>query len=100
MNNVKNYFGKQLEIDLKQNLKLSKIPEYMHSSIFNYLIKHIPTGSFLKAVLSNDLKGAVTNADSNNFSIIPDYVSFFYNWFPLISWGSIDNYNNWVKKGE
>lgn len=77
-----------------------KIPEYMEASIRAYCVEHLRPGSFLEAVISNDLKKAVECADENNIRILHVYVSFFYNYTPADCWGSADKFNNWLKDKE
>lgn len=55
-------------------------------------------GSFLEAIVSNDLKESVARADDVNITLIPDFVKWLYNNAPIGSWGSKANYVNWLKK--
>lgn len=42
-----------------------------------------PMGSFLTAVVENDLEGAVGKADSTNVRALPVYLKYFYNYAPM-----------------
>ena len=42
-----------------------------------------PFGSFVTAVLANDLVGAVLHADDNNRELLMDYASYLYNDMPM-----------------
>lgn len=75
-----------------------KIPPRMHEGIINYLEFGILPGQFLRAVICNDLKAAVANADDENKWIIPVYVVFFYNEVPAIAVGSKNNMHEWCMK--
>ena len=75
------------------------IPERMYGGITRYVKQRIPTGSFLEAILSNDLKEAVGRADQENRDLIVEYVKFMYNQVPAACWGSKENYEQWIKGG-
>jgi hypothetical protein len=52
------------------------IPEHMRAALERFIVEHRAPGSFLKAVILNDLRGAVNYADRENCSLIPLYVKF------------------------
>jgi len=86
-----------LEIQtLRNKLAASAIPEYMHAGIERYIVQRIKPGSFLTAVLSNDLRKAVEQADGLNITLLPDYVKFFYNYTPSGCWGSAAKVEEWL----
>lgn len=58
-----------------------------------------PTGGFLAAVLSNDLKDACARADSDNRHAIFDIVSYIYNNLPSGCWGSRERVRAWIDHG-
>lgn len=72
------------------------IPDYMVDGISNYIEHRIPPGSFLAAVICNDLREAVNCADSINVQVIPAYVAYFYNHAPRACWGSPHAYQAWI----
>lgn len=76
----------------------SGIPEYMHESIIAYMETGRPVGSFLSAVLNNDLRLAIWNADNNNKHRLFEYVLFFYNHCPVGSWGHENATRDWPKE--
>lgn len=76
-----------------------RIPVRMHASIIDYLERRVKVGSFLKAVICNDLHKAVSYADDENINLLPVYVSFFYNEAPGGSWGSLAAYEYWISGG-
>lgn len=79
----------------------SPIPDYMHDGIMLWLEKGIQPGSFLTAVIENDLRSAVAEADDHNIYLIPDYVRFFYNYMPHLSWGkpgAIEQWQHYINK--
>jgi hypothetical protein len=75
------------------------IPSYMREGVLMYIERGVPPGSFLQAVLKNDLWRAVDCADQTNIQIVHRYVLFFYNYAPSECWGSVDAYEAWIKRG-
>lgn len=59
-----------------------------------------PQGSFLTAVLCNDLKNAVGCADEQNRRDLADIVQFAYNNLPAPCWGSPEKVMAWAAKCE
>ena len=74
------------------------IPDRMRSKLENYLIRGIPEGDFLSAVISNNLKEAVVWADDENIRVLPAYVNFFYNHAPPACWGSEEKMEAWIER--
>ena len=52
------------------------IPSHMKEALERFIVERRPPGSFLRAVILNDLRGAVNYADSENYPLIPLYVKF------------------------
>ena len=76
-----------------------KLPEHMRGAMQRYIEDGIEPGSFLEAVLCNDLTAAFGRADHINRDRLFDYASFLHNHAPLICWGSRETYLAWIKKG-
>ena len=74
-----------------------RLPNYFFGSMQRYLIHGVPTGSFLHAVMSNDLKHAVECADDDNRERLWVYVLWMVNYLPSITWGSGERIKNWVE---
>ncbi len=72
------------------------IPERMMGGIKRYIENGIVPGSFLTAVIQNNLREAVGQADDENLKNIPAYVSYFYNEAPSGCWGSKKKMEEWV----
>jgi hypothetical protein len=85
------------EQDYRASLERSGIPDYMHDGIVLYLMHGIPPGSFLSAVLSNDLRKAVSRADETNMQLLSRYVIWFYNHAPASCWGSPERVDEWMR---
>ena len=74
------------------------IPSHMWEGLAAYILHGLPTGHFLTAVLSNDLREAVNRADKDNIKALPAYVKFLYNDAPAGCWGSEDKVESWIKR--
>jgi len=84
----------------KNNPAYDKIDDHLKESIINFYLDAVPTGSFLKAVLSNDLVGAVGRADRRNIKVLKTIVSFVYNEIPGECWGNKKIVENWTGADE
>jgi len=73
------------------------IRDDMMKSIDLYIDHGCEPGSFLTAIICNDLKHSVMCADHENLNNIPAYVSYFYNEVPGPAWGSIENMKSWME---
>lgn len=76
------------------------IPVTMMEGIQCYIQKQCRPGTFLQAIIENDLKTAVVMADHINIRIIPAYVNYFYNNAPKDCWGHKGVIEEWFSKGE
>ena len=76
-----------------------KITDYVMGAILRYIDDGIEPGSFMSAVICNDLKHAVAYADHWNIKNIPAYVSWFYNFAPQDCWGSYKEMETWISEG-
>lgn len=75
------------------------LPEHMHGSIQRYLLNGIPPGSFLTAVLENDLMEAFGRADDDNREALFEWVRFIYNYAPTGCHGSSEKVSAWISRG-
>lgn len=73
------------------------VPAYMWGGVSRYMVNRIAPGSFLEALFSNDLMGAMGRADDVNADNIRQYCQFLYNYAPRGSYGSPDNVRAWLK---
>ncbi len=73
-------------------------PEHLVDSIQNYVMHGTPPGSFLYAVLSNNLFEAVGRADDFNIRLLPEIVNYCYNNIPQACWGSRETVKKWIEK--
>lgn len=75
------------------------IPPGLWNGLREYITNGRPTGLFLEAVISNDLKEACQRADLTNRNFLFNLVSFLYDVAPAGCWGSRENYSAWVQRG-
>jgi hypothetical protein len=84
---------------LRMAMAMNSIPPHMHDGLINYLMHGREVGSFLHAVLTNDLREAVIRADDQNTAALAGYVRVLYNKTPLVCWGSEEAFEYWQKVG-
>ena len=65
-------------------------------SIDRYVKDRIPGGSFINAVLANDLMGAFGRADVDNSRDMKEICSYVYNEIPLSCHGSYEIVEKWL----
>jgi hypothetical protein len=65
-----------------------------------YVKQRIPTGDFLRAVLSNDLFDAMGRADLDNRRDLYEICQYVYNDMPSTCWGSPAIVDAWLAKEE
>jgi hypothetical protein len=74
----------------------SAIPPLVAAALQRYLDHGFPPGSYLAAVLQNDLKAAVRNADDDSLQGLPALVCWLHNYAPPPCYGSVENYRAWA----
>lgn len=80
-------------------INYAKLPHHMQDAMARYVQSGIPPGSFLTAVLSNDLMGAMGHADDINRTFIFDYAVFLKSQAPIGCWGSPQHVEDWIADG-
>ena len=88
----------RLKKRMEEQFARYNLPPYMWDGLDRYMTHGILPGSFLTAVLSNDLKEAVARADENNQRSLVNWVGFLYNTAPTACWGSPERFENWTKQ--
>lgn len=76
------------------------VPPYMQQGLLDWMNHGVRPGSFLCAVLENDLMEAVGRADSTNAMRLKDYAQFLYNGAPAECHGSKEKVSAWAAKFE
>ena len=73
-----------------------QIPDDLHGGLVRYLVDGIRPGSFLTAVLENDLQEAVMRANPMvNLLALPQLLRFLFNEAPSVSYGSPERVSIW-----
>lgn len=83
----------------EQMFKYDDLPEHMQDGMRLYIERGIEGGSFMMAVLCNDLMGACGRADHINRERLFDYCNFLYNEAPSSCWGSSEKVEAWIARG-
>lgn len=75
------------------------VPRNNHEALASWVVHGIVPGSFLCAVLRNNLKEACSRADFGNRISLHNTVAWLYNEAPEICWGSEHNFDAWRNAG-
>ena len=78
---------------------MTYMPEDTKAQIDLYVSHGVPLGSFLHAVMCNDLMQAMAYADERNRACMHGICSYVYNEVPAMCHGSVERYDAWVAKG-
>ena len=81
---------------VEQLVEKYNVPEIIAQSIKDYVEGRLPVGSFLQAVICNNLFDAINRADDESASCLQGIVRIFYNQTPTACWGSVKRYNDWL----
>ena len=76
-----------------------KLPEHMREGMKLYVEEGIATGSFMNAVLENDLVHSFAYADEDNLASMFEWAGFLHWELPTPAWGSKAKVNAWKKAG-
>ncbi len=74
------------------------IPEGIMEEIRLYVEDGVKPGSFLSAIIQNDLSDACGRADDKNLHNLPAFVAYFWGETPACCWGSSEHMERWMKK--
>lgn len=91
INKENEYIIEQIELGFQE----CNLPEYMKEGVLRYIFDGILSGSFLGAILENNLVGAFKFADDNNLASMKDWVRFLYWHLPSNCWGSEKKVKKW-----
>lgn len=83
--------------DWRSNLDC--IPEHMRSGLALYIEQGVEPGSFLTAVLCNELVGAYGAADMVNSHCMRAWAEFMYCHMPGATWGNEEIVQGWMAMG-
>ena len=83
--------------DVAEKCEAYGIPDHMWGGVERYLFDRIPPGSFLMAVLENNLFEAFARADQKNVRTMRAWIHLIYNEFPISSFGSPETVQGWLE---
>jgi len=72
------------------------IPDHTRETLIAYVIDRHPPGSFLRAVMENNLTEAVCQADELNLPAIHPIVVWAYNFVPALARGNPAKVRSWL----
>lgn len=73
----------------------SKLPAGLRAGFRTYVERGVPPGSFICAVLKNDLAGATMRADPSNLAAMPSILRWLRWNVPGACWGSTERFSEW-----
>ncbi len=76
---------------------INDIPEYLLSTLTDYVNLGVPGGLFLRAVLENDLAGAIAFADFESLPVLSSLVVLIHNDAPSECWRHPDRVAAWLR---
>ena len=85
---------------LERRLIESQVPWGLRAGLIEYIAARRPTGHFLRAVLSNDLREACARGDPVSCAHLSELVFFLFNYAPAHCWGSADHVDRWLTATE
>jgi len=80
-----------------RNYNVQSLPEHMQEGVLMYLNHGVEPGSFLLAVLSNNLTQSFANADITNREYIFEWAMWLRNECPYPAWGSAEKVKTWME---
>jgi hypothetical protein len=91
---------RQYREHLRRRLEGTQVPPSLWDGLIEYVAARRETGSFLKAVLSNDLRDAIMRADDDNRYLMRELVEFLIGYVPAPCWGSPAAVAAWLTSKE
>ncbi len=88
-----------LMAEYSEKALFSGVPSHLIEGLAQYIVRGVPTGSFLQAALSNDLKDAFGRADSESRLGMYAIVRFICNDMPHSAQGSRKTVAAWIAAG-
>lgn len=74
------------------------VPAHLHEGLVFYLVYRRMTGSFLRAVLDNNLRLALARGDAESIAGLRELGQFLVNYAPMHAWGSEEAVDEWLAK--
>jgi hypothetical protein len=82
---------------IKFPVDYSDLPDALQGGAQRWIESGIRPGSFLSAVIGNNLKEACHRADEENVRRLVQIVAWFYNEAPAPCWGSVAKAKMWAE---
>ena len=79
------------------DIPYENLPERLQPGMRRYVEDGGDVGSFLTAVLSNDLRNALLRADETNLELLLVIIRWLHNEAPDYCWGSVEAVKTWKK---
>lgn len=79
-------------------LNYKQLPAHIRHGVQKYIEEGVIPGSFLQAVITNNLSESFGRADNVNRERLSDIVNFFYNEAPSQCWGSAEKMQAWAER--
>jgi hypothetical protein len=76
--------------------RLEGVPEGTWEALRRYLTRGVPPGHFLRAVLSNNLVGAIARGDAKNLEGLVVLIRYLVHHVPAQAWGSPETVSAWI----
>lgn len=80
-----------------EGVRYDRLPEILREGARLWIEEGIHPGSFLTAVIENDLTEAFSRADDTNLERMHDIVRWWYNEAPSLCWGNKKKATKWAK---
>lgn len=85
-----------VEAEYRVRLQTYGVPDHLQDGLILYLVYHKRPGSFLAAVLANDLAGALGKADDRSLAGLQSLTRFLFHHCPARAWGSLPAVRAWL----
>ena len=73
-----------------------QVPTHLQQGLMRYVYQHVATGSFLRAVLENDLAQAAMRGDPVGRYHMANIVDWLFEYAPSDCWGSPAAVTHWL----
>ena len=84
---------------MRAGVDYTSVPARHMADVVERWIEHgVPGGSFLMAVVTNDLREAAARSDDTNRHLLFEWVAWFHNNAPIGSWGSPEAARQWMTR--
>lgn len=74
----------------------TRVPDHLKGGLQRYLNHRLKPGSFLEAIITNDLYRAYRTADGESFHGLREVIEYLYWDAPSKSWGSVEKFEAWL----